>query len=66
MKSQPIANLPEHLQFISDSQDVEPINEQYDQDFGSYFVEVGEGDYVQIWGVEGIIPWNHKHAWKVK
>lgn len=60
--------LPDYLQFISDSQDVKPIEEHFGIEagtFGSYFVRVQDGDYCEVWGIDGIIPNLDKVATRV-
>lgn len=69
------------LEFASDSQDVESVREYipvavlYSNDdeenpivyqkYDSYFVEVQEGDYTQIWGMIGIVPYITKSLVKI-
>jgi len=53
-----VANLS-HLQFVSDSQDVEPIKEHIGEaaeGYDSFFVAQQNGDYTEVWGMYGIIP----------
>lgn len=45
---------------LTDSQDIEATAESIDQDltdYASLFVKLGEGEYSEIWGSEGLIPW---------
>ncbi len=54
-----VACLDDSLQFISDSQDVEPIREHIGTDsdgYDSFFVRVQDGDYAEVWGMCGIVP----------
>lgn len=58
-----VANLGQHLQLVSDSQDVQAIREHLGEDAGSYdafFVDVQDGEYVELWGMVGIVPYNSK------
>jgi len=58
-----VANLGQHLNFISDSQDVQAIREYLGEDAGNYdafFVDVQNGEYVEVWGMVGIVPYNSK------
>ncbi len=53
------------LSFVSDSQDVEAVRENFGSDwhgreYDSYFVACGDGDYSEIWGMSGIVPYLHK------
>jgi len=58
-----VRNLKPHLQLITDSQDVQAIQEHLGQDAGEYdafFVDVQDGDYVEVWGMCGIVPYMSK------
>ena len=62
-KMRMVANLGSHLQLVSDSQDVQAIREYLGKDAGGYdafFVAIEDGDYVEVWGMVGIIPYNSK------
>lgn len=62
-----VAELPSELDFVSDSQDVAAIKESLslDDEYDSFFIRTGEGEYLEIWGMVGIIPYNHKSVRKV-
>lgn len=60
-----VKDIGESLQFISDSQDVEPMNEEYGEDYDSYFIEQAEGCILQVFGVYGIVPYLEKDTYKV-
>lgn len=47
------------LILLTDSQDVEELREQF-TGYDSFFVLAEEGDYSEIWGFVGSIPWNSK------
>lgn len=54
-----VRNLRPGLRFISDSQDVEAIKEHLGPEasgYDSFFVEVADGDYKEVWGMVGIVP----------
>ena len=58
-----IAALPKDLQFISDSQDVAPIKEHIGESasgYDAFFVRVEDGDYAEVWGICGIVPYRSK------
>ena len=58
-----VANLGQHLTLVSDSQDVQAIREHLGEDAGNYdafFVDVQNGDYVEVWGMVGIVPYLSK------
>jgi hypothetical protein len=63
-----ISELPTDLIFVSDSPEVNLIKEtlgEKSNDFSSFFVRVGEGEYLDIFGVYGIIPDLMKPAFKL-
>lgn len=54
--------------FVSDSQEVEAIKSHVGEagnEFDSFFVKVEEGDYAEVWGVHGIIPYTNKNAYRI-
>lgn len=62
-KMRTVANLGQHLTLVSDSQDVQAIREHLGKDAGNYdafFVDVRDGDYTEVWGMVGIVPYNSK------
>jgi hypothetical protein len=62
-KMRTVANLGQHLQFVSDSQDVQAIREHLGEDAGNYdafFADVQNGEYVELWGMVGSVPYNSK------
>lgn len=53
------------LQFISDSQDVAAIRYDFGPawegfEYDSYFVRVQDGEYKDVWGMCGIVPYRSK------
>ena len=55
--------------FVSDSQDVKPIKEYLGEianEFDSFFVKIEDGDYAEVWGIHGIIPYTNKTAYRIK
>lgn len=54
------------LAFVSDSQEVTPINETYGTDYDSFFIEIGDGDYIRVYGMYGIVPYFSNILYKVK
>lgn len=64
MKKQ-IFELNKDLQFVSDSQDVDFIKQHCGSianEFDAFFVSIKDGDYTEIWGIHGIVPFNQKFA----
>jgi len=60
----------EELMFLSDSQDVEAIkdhigNPEWANDYHSFFVEVLDGDYGDIYGLEYIVPYSSYPVYKI-
>jgi len=60
-----VKDLPDTLQFISDSQDTEAVKKDFGAEFDSFFVEIGDGDYLIVYGMYGIIPYLNKHVYKI-
>jgi hypothetical protein len=55
-----VGALPMELQFISDSQDVTAVKERIGepaQGYDAFFVAIQDGDYVEVWGICGIVPY---------
>lgn len=52
---------PEYA-FVSDSQDTAPIKDFIPsaKDYDSFFVLTVDGDYVEVWGMVGIVPYKSK------
>ena len=70
-----IEELSDDLEFINDSQDVAEVLERLQHApknileflmLDSFFVRVADGEYIEIWGIQGIIPYLHKTAWRLK
>lgn len=58
-----VSMIPLEFQFISDSQEVEPIKDYVGgkaEEFDSFFVLIENGDYKEIWGMYGIVPMLYK------
>lgn len=57
-----VAQLPQHLQFVADSQDVAPIQQAYPEArlYDSFFVDTRDGEYREIWGICGTVPYSSK------
>jgi hypothetical protein len=57
------------LQFISDSQDVQSLKEHFGnhclEDFDSFFVKIEDGDYTEVYGINGIIPYLYKDVYEI-
>jgi hypothetical protein len=52
---------PEYA-FVSDSQDTAPIKDSIPsaKDYDSFFVLTADGDFVEVWGMIGIVPYKSK------
>jgi hypothetical protein len=58
------------LQFISDSQDTAAIRFDFGPawlgfDYDSYFVRIEDGEYKEVWGMAGIVPYLSKIVTRV-
>lgn len=63
-----VQDLHPSLQFVSDSQDTEPIREHFGdkaEHYGAFFVAVSDGDYTKVWGMLGTVPYNDKNVYRV-
>ena len=56
---------PEYSLIMHDGE-VAEMNDQYDQDYGGYIVKLGDGEFLEIWGYEGSVPYLHKKVYEVK
>jgi hypothetical protein len=64
-KMRMVANLGPYLQFVSDSQDVQAIREHLGTAAGNYdafFVDTRDGEYTEVWGMCGIVPYSFRPA----
>ena len=52
------------LQLVSDSQDVQAIRDHIGgtiaDDYDAFFVSTADGDYSEVWGMVGVIPYLSK------
>jgi len=60
-----VKELPQDLRFISDSQDVQPFNEEHGEDYDSYFIEQADGVILQLFGMYNIMPGLEEEVYKV-
>lgn len=58
-------DVPFTYELVSDSQDVQPLNEEFGTDYDSFFIRVGDGDYLGVYGMYGIIPTLNKRVYQV-
>jgi hypothetical protein len=58
-----VSELNDDLMFLSDYQDVQPVQENTKTDYTSYFVN---NDYTEIWGMNGIIPYLYREVYRIK
>jgi hypothetical protein len=56
-----VRDLPESALLIQDSQDrqavLESIGLDLGEDYPTLFVEVGQGEYRRVWGIERFVPY---------
>lgn len=63
-----VRDMPDDFQFCSDSQDVQAIKNHLGElpdDYDSFFVLIGDGDYIAVYGMFGIIPYLNKHVYRI-
>ena len=57
------------LTFLSDSQETQAIKDHLGgtlvQEYDSFFVKIVKGDYSEVWGMYGIIPFEAKYAYRL-
>lgn len=64
----------ERYSFVSDSQDVQAIKDDLGGerlvstagDFSSFFVDIEDGEYKEVWGMNGIVPYLDKAVYRIK
>lgn len=68
MEIKTIGELPRNLLLVTDSQESAAVKEYIGpdaDDYDSFFVAMGEGEYTEVWGFDGIVPWNWKKTWRI-
>ena len=64
-----VAALADDLVFLSDSQDVYHLTEYFggrvQHRFNAYFVRAVDGEYVEVWGMFGIIPFLARPVYRI-
>lgn len=58
-----VSHMGTHLSFVCDSQDVQSIKEYLSDTalgYDSFFVAIADGDYAEVWGMVGIVPFKSK------
>lgn len=58
-----VANLSPELMLLTDSQDVAAVRDDLGQDaagYDAFFVRVEGGEFVEVWGMVGIVPYLSK------
>jgi len=56
------------LIFVSDNQDIKFIKDfisETKKDYDSFFVKIENGDYTEIYGIYGIIPYLSKKVYQI-
>lgn len=57
------------LMLVTDSQDVKAIKENVpganDPDFDGFFVKIKDGDYSEVYGFAGTVPYNYKEVLRI-
>jgi hypothetical protein len=64
-----IKDIPKHFELVTDSQDIDAIADNLGvdlDDYGCLFVEILEGEYGQVYGCSGIIPYLTDTAYLIK
>lgn len=64
-----VNDIPAEYQFVSDSQDVSAIKDSIGPaaaEYDSFFVLVGDGDYIAVYGMDGSVPSLGKRVYLVR
>jgi hypothetical protein len=61
-KTKIVAQFGPEYTFVSDSQDTAPIKADIAgaKDYDAFFVLLGDGEYTEVWGMAGIVPFRSK------
>lgn len=46
--------------------DVLELNSEFNTEYDGFIVKVGDGEYLEVYGYFGAIPWNDKEVTRVK
>lgn len=61
-----VSELPADATFVSDSGEIQDIREHLavapDEDFDSFFVRSGNGEYTDVWGMTGIVLFKNVYS----
>ena len=63
-----VKNIPQGVDFDSDSQDVQAIKDLVGHkadEYDSFFTVQCDGDFIAVWGMIGIIPYNTKSVKRI-
>jgi len=65
-----LENLLKDCQFISDIQDTNFLKEYFGNNeeltqFDAFFVKIENCEYIKIYGIEGIVPYNNKMVFEI-
>lgn len=65
-----ISELPDDLILVDRDYEVRDLNAFFglseDEAFGGFFVRVKDGDYDEVWGFYGTVPYFDKLAWRIR
>lgn len=64
MKIQDLQN-PKYL-LIQDDGDILELNSNYNQDYDGYLITIEDGDYGEVYGFRGCVPFLDKSVTRVK
>jgi hypothetical protein len=63
-----VSEIPENATFLCYSLEADSIKEDIGKianEFDAFFVIIGEGEYTDVWGIHGCIPYLDKVAYKI-
>lgn len=54
------------IQLLIDSQDIDEINKEYNQEYNLYFIVWKDCEIIAVYGNENCIPYNHQKVYLVE
>ena len=60
------SDVPFSYILLTDSQDTQPVREDFGCDYDSFFVQIENGDYLHVYGFYGIMPTSDRRVYRVR
>jgi hypothetical protein len=65
LQTSTVAAMPDEFAFINDSAEVFHIAASLGRPFNAFFVHAVDGEYVEVWGMYGVIPTLNRPVYRV-